>query len=82
MIFSISWHPKAAKYVHKLPTNVSKRILNKLDDVKKDPFRYLEHFEGEGYKLRIGEYRAIIDIDFTTNVLKIRLFDKRGRIYE
>ena len=45
--------------MEKLPQHVSKRILEKFDEIIIDPFRYLEHFEGVGYKLRIGEYRAL-----------------------
>ena len=81
MNYEIVWHPKAAKYVEKLPQHAAKRILDKLDEVSLDPFRYLEHFEGEGYKLRIGEYRALIDVDLQKRILKVRVFDKRGRIY-
>ncbi|MEK6924670.1 MAG: hypothetical protein AABW71_00345 [Nanoarchaeota archaeon] len=47
-----------------------------------DPFRFLEHFEGEDYKLRIGDYRMLIDIDFKRKILFVRVFDKRGRIYK
>ena len=81
MNYEIIWHPKAAKYVKKLPQHIAKRILDKFDEISVDPFRYLEHFEGEGYKLRIGEYRALIDVDLQKRILKIRVFDKRGRIY-
>ena len=81
MNFEITWHPKAAKYVDKLPKHLSVRILNKLDEVVLNPFRYLEHYEGEGYKLRIGEYRALVDVDFHNSILKIRVFDKRERVY-
>jgi len=41
----------------------------------------VERFEGELYKLRIGEYRALVDIDFEKKVMSIRVFDKRERIY-
>ena len=81
MSYEIIWSPKAAKYVEDLPLEISKRIIQKLDNVTKDPFHYLEHFEGEGYKLRVGEYRAIIDVDFQKRILKVRIFDIRGRIY-
>ena len=33
-------------------------------------------------KLRIGDYRALIDIDFENKVLIIQVFDKRGKIYK
>lgn len=82
MNYEIIWHPAAAKYVEKLPKNIALRILSKFDEVAKNPFHYLEHFEGEGYKLRLGEYRAIIDIDSEKKQLKVRVFDIRGRVYE
>ncbi|HLC74286.1 MAG TPA: type II toxin-antitoxin system RelE/ParE family toxin [Candidatus Nanoarchaeia archaeon] len=81
MSFSVSWHPKAAKYVENLPKETATRILEQFDKAAIDPFKYLEHFEGDYYKLRIGDYRALIDIDFQNKIIKIRVFDKRGRIY-
>ena len=82
MRYEIIWHPKAAKNLEKLPKEFIQRILSKCDEVAEDPFRYLEHFEGEGYKLRIGDYRAVIDVDFEKQILRIRLFDHRKRVYE
>ncbi len=82
MNFEIIWHPKATKNLSRLSQELIRRVLAKMDEVKKDPFRYLEHFEGEKvYKLRIGNYRALIDIDFKENILYIQVFDKRGMIY-
>ena len=81
MSYEIIWHPTAAKYIEKLPQHIAKRILDKFDEVANDPFRYLEHFEGGGYKLRIGDYRALIDVDVQKRILKVRVFDKRERIY-
>lgn len=83
MSYSIEWDPKPFKFLNKLPKEVAMRILKKLDSVKENPFRYLEHYEGEGvYKLRIGDYRMLIDIDFENKILTIQVFDKRGRIYK
>lgn len=46
-------------------------------------FYALAHSEGEGvYKLRIGNYRALVEIDFKNRILYILVFDKRGRVYE
>lgn len=81
MSYAIIWHPKAAKYVEKLPKHLNKRILENFDELATDPFKYLEHFEGAGYKFRIGDYRALIDVDFENKILKVRVFDKRERIY-
>ena len=83
MSYSIIWDSKALKFLNKLQKDIILRIINKLDIIKEDPFRYLEHYEGKNYyKLRIGIYRALIDIDFKNQTLSIQVLDKRGRIYK
>ncbi len=83
MTFSIEWDRRAAKKVEKLPQFISFHVLEKFDKVAQDPFRYLEHFEGEKvYKLRIGDYRALIDIDLKEKIIFIRHFDHRHRVYD
>lgn len=43
MTYAVEWHPKARKFLQKLPKDVSARIVLKLREVGEDPFRYLEH---------------------------------------
>lgn len=82
MSYEIELTPQAEKFLDKLEKNEALRIINKLKEVCKDPFRYLKHYEGEGYKLRMGDYRALIDVEIKEEMLKIRVLDKRGRIYK
>ena len=82
MSFDIEWDQKAFKFLDKLQKDIAERILDKLEAVKEDPFRYLEHYEGEGYKLRIGDYRMLVDVDFEKKTIIIQVFDKRGRVYK
>ncbi|MCK4996766.1 type II toxin-antitoxin system RelE/ParE family toxin [Candidatus Pacearchaeota archaeon] len=82
MNFEIKFSSRFAKFLRSLPNNILSRIKNKFEIVSTDPFRYLKHFEGDGYKLRIGDFRAIIDVDKDRNILFVRIFDRRGRIYK
>jgi len=83
MIFKIEFSNQAAKSIKGLSNNIKERIKKKFREIAKNPFRYLEHFEGEDcYKLRIGDYRGLIDIDFNRKILFVRIFDKRARIYK
>jgi len=82
MSFSIEWDEKALVFLKKLPKNISERIFNKVESIKENPFHFLEHYEGKYYKLRIGDYRAFIDINFEKKILIIQVLDKRGRIYK
>lgn len=81
MNYKIEFSKQATKFIRKLPEDVKERIKKKFRDVSEDPFRYLEHYEGDDcYKLRIGDFRALIDIN--ENTLFVRVFDRRGRIYK
>ena len=82
MTYSILFSKKAKKFFRKLPKKVRERLKEAFRGLSEEPFRYLEHFEGEPYKFRIGDYRALMDIDFERRILWVRLFDKRGRIYK
>lgn len=82
MSFIIKWVPQSTKILNKLSKNIALRILNKIELLKENPFRYLEHYEGDYYKLRIGDYRALIDINFERKIIFVRVLDKRGRIYK
>ena len=79
MSFNVRWHPKARKFLRRLPLELSKRIIKK---IKENPFRYIGHYEGKYYKLRIGDFRLLLDIDFKNKILLIEVLDKRGRVYK
>ncbi|MEK6935586.1 MAG: type II toxin-antitoxin system RelE/ParE family toxin [Nanoarchaeota archaeon] len=83
MIFKIEFSKQATKFIKNLPDDLKERLKNKFKEISENPFRYLEHFEGEDcYKLRIGDFRGLIDVDFDRKILFVRVFDKRGRIYK
>jgi mRNA-degrading endonuclease RelE of RelBE toxin-antitoxin system len=82
MYDDVRFSPQATKFFRKLPVAIQQRIRTKFTEVSKDPFRYIEHYEGDHYKIRIGDYRALVDIDQTRAILWVRVFDKRGRIYK
>jgi len=63
-MYEVKLHPKVVRFLKKCETQLKERIKSKLEQVKEDPFRYLEHYEGQDfYKLRIGDYRALVDVD-------------------
>ncbi len=81
-MWEIKWKPSPLKFLESLQKDVALRILDKLEEIKENPFRYLGHYEGEYYKLRIGDFRMLLDLDFNNKCLIIEVFDKRGRIYK
>ena len=83
MVFQVLLRPDAAKFLEKLSNDISSRIKDKLRQLKENPFYYLEHYEGDDfYKLRIGEYRALIDVDTKNKIIYVRVIDHRSGIYK
>jgi len=83
MTYKIKLHPKVEKFIKKSDAFIADIIKKRLILLKDEPFRYLEHYEGEDcYKFRIGDYRCLVDVDKTRNIVFIRVLDKRGRIYK
>ncbi len=83
MAYHVSWHPKTRKYLRKLPQEISSRIVKKVKKIREDPLHYLEHYEGKDlYKLRVGDYRVLIDVDFSNKILKVRVVGHRRNIYK
>jgi mRNA interferase RelE/StbE len=83
MSYSVKLHPDVVRFLEKCEKELSERIEHKFKLLKEDPFRFLEHFEGQDfYKLRVGDYRALIDVDKERKIIFVRFLDKRSRVYK
>ena len=82
-MYEIRFEKRALNFLNKLEKNIKERIWNKLQQCREDPFRFLEHLEEiDGYKLRVGDYRVIIDANKTNQRLHILKIGHRKNIYE
>ena len=82
-MYQIIFEKRALKDLNKFEKNIKQRIWDKLQECKQDPFRYLEHLEDvNGFKLRVGDYRLIIDVDTTIKILRILKVGNRKKIYD
>ncbi|MBM3230394.1 type II toxin-antitoxin system RelE/ParE family toxin [Candidatus Pacearchaeota archaeon] len=81
-MYEVQFSSTATKFFKNLPQDIQNRIRKKFKEIEVNPMRYLEHYEGDHHKIRIGDYRALIDIDHHRKVLVVQVFDKRGRIYQ
>ena len=56
--------PEAIDFLCKLPKELKERIFNKISSTKENPFHFFERLkERTDYKLRVGDYRVIADIN-------------------
>lgn len=69
--------------IEDLPRDIQERVKSTLRDAGQDPGRYLKSLRGrDDYRLRVGEYRAIIDWDRNDDALYVTDFGHRRNIYD
>lgn len=79
VVFSI----KAKTELEKLPGEVQERITIKLKEAKNNPFHFFERLRSRvDYKLRVGDYRIIADIDNNLKRIEITKIGHRRDIYK
>ncbi|HLC31879.1 MAG TPA: type II toxin-antitoxin system RelE/ParE family toxin [Candidatus Nanoarchaeia archaeon] len=83
MIYTLLIEKTALDYLNKLEKETKERIWNKLQQCKENPFHFLEHLEEiKGFKLRVGDYRLIIDVNNESKILHVLKIGHRKNIYE
>lgn len=71
---------RALDFLCSLQPDVRSRIWKRLVKSKEDPNRYFERLSGrKDFKLRIGDYRVIADID--DSEIRVTLIGHRKNVY-
>ncbi len=84
-MYKIIIKKEAAKSFNKLPRNVAKLIREKLEAIAANPFA--EHpnakkLQGrDGYRLRVGDWRVIYEIQNAQLVILVLKVAPRGEVY-
>jgi mRNA interferase RelE/StbE len=82
-MYSIQIERNAEKFIKKLNKKDSDIILNKIYSIQDNPFRFLKRLQGEKFwRLRIGDYRAIVDVIVSGNKIIVVRIGKRCNVYE
>jgi mRNA interferase RelE/StbE len=73
--------PAAAKSLRKLPRNERERILAAIERLPAGDVRSLKGRRGE-WRLRVGDWRAIIRLDQKARVIVVTAVKPRGGAYD
>ena len=82
----IEYSKTAAKRLRRIPKNIAVRIAEKLTIIAAKP--YAKHnnvkklVNRPGYRLRVGEWRIIYEIDNEKLIILVLDIDTRGGIYQ
>ncbi len=82
-MYEIIFSQKAKKQLFRLEKNIQKRIITALERIRIRPEAYITKLVGDpGYKLRVGDYRLIMDIDNNDLLILIIKVGHRKNIYK
>lgn len=80
---SIEFTQTAEKQFNKLPRAIQIRIVRVLERIKFRPFHFVKRKEATPYFiLRIGDYRAILNIQIEDSLIYVMEIGHRKHIYD
>ncbi len=83
MTYEIIFSDKALKQLKKMERSVQERVVAVLERIRTRPEAYLVKLVGDpGYKLRVGDYRVIVDIDVKELRILVLKVGHRKSIYD
>ncbi len=82
-MYSIQIEENAERFLKKLNKKDVEMILNKVYAIRDNPFRFLKRLQGEKlWRLRIGDYRVIVDVIVSFNKIIVIRIGHRKNVYD
>jgi len=83
MNWKIEYTRESMRDISQLETKTVDRILNKLEEVKEDPYHFFKRLVGNDYfKLRIGDYRLLAFLITSDKQIIVQRIGHRKNIYK
>ena len=83
MSYEITFTDTSRKQFRKLEKEVQERIIKALERIRIRPESYVKKLVGDqGYRLRVGDYRVILDIEKAELVILVIKIGHRKNIYD
>mgnify|MGYP001572677205 FL=1 len=82
-MFQIELTETAKDFLKKLQKKDSEIVLNKIYSIRENPYRFLKRLQGEKlWRLRIGDYRAVVDVIISMNKIIVIRIGHRKNVYD
>ena len=83
MAFEIIWSDLAIRQLKKLERTIARRIFNKVGELVENPHRFVQKLVNSPYyRLRVGDYRVILDIQGALLRILVLKVGHRESIYD
>ncbi|KKQ24089.1 MAG: hypothetical protein US40_C0011G0004 [Candidatus Roizmanbacteria bacterium GW2011_GWC2_37_13] len=85
-MYKLVYHPRVFKFLTKISKKEAKRIVEKIEILDKNPLsKELDvkklATSKRSFRLRIGNFRVIFEVDFEKKIIYIHEVGFRGSIY-
>ncbi|MCL7410815.1 MAG: type II toxin-antitoxin system RelE/ParE family toxin [Methanosarcinaceae archaeon] len=84
-MFDIKYSKQAVKFLKSLDKTTATRILKRIEKLKQDPVSHdskiVEGYREKLFRVRVGDYRILYEVDHNDNLIGIVKIDKRSRVY-
>ena len=84
-MYQVRYRSSAAKMLRRLPSNVAKTIVRKINQLAENPYapnNNVARLTGEpGCRLRVGDWRVLYEIHDDTLIIEIVKIGPRGGVY-
>ena len=86
-MFSAELKKPALKFLKSIKDkSLLKRLSDKIDELEKNPFpqdieRVESYKDVKVFRVRVGDYRILYFVDYSSSKIYIEKIDKRGRVY-
>jgi mRNA interferase RelE/StbE len=83
MSYQVNLPKTVQKQLSALPQELKQRILKALAQLQEEPrpVNSLQMKGGQGFRVRIGDYRILYDIDDSSQIINLRRIGHRREIY-
>lgn len=84
-MFDIEYSKQAVKFLKSLDKKLVLRIFNKIEKLKMEPIQHdskkVEGYSEKLFRVRVGDYRILYEVDYKNEMIGIIKIDKRARAY-
>jgi len=85
-MFEIKYSNQANKFLKKADKVLLIRLIKKIEEIKKQPIihdtKTVEGYEEKLFRIRVGDYRILYEVDYKLNKIGIIKIDKRSKVYK
>ena len=83
MTWRVIWSEKSLRQLEKIDKKNAQKIYDTVLNCREEPFRMVLRLTNSPfYRLRVGNYRVILDLQQSKMIIFVIETDHRGRIYK